>query len=112
MRIPRIHDLKVWIEYYPDLERQDKPFELRKNDRDFQKGDFLNLLPFDKIRDSQLQIGRQLAKVTYVLKDVPEFGLNDGYAILGLKFWSDFSYEEKLLFRLVESGKIHADMEW
>lgn len=112
MRIPKIHELKVWMNFYPDLETQEKTFELRKNDRDFQKGDFLNLKPFDSIKKQELKIGRQLAKVTYVLKDSPEFGLKDGYAILGLKFWSEFTQEERLLFRLIESGKIHSEMEW
>lgn len=37
MRIPKIHELKVWMNFYPNLEDESKTFELRKNDRDFQK---------------------------------------------------------------------------
>lgn len=106
MRVPKIHKLKTWLKYYEPISKQEKTFELRKNDRDFKVRDFLYLQPFDHEKNIEVQMGRQLAKITYVLTDAKEFGLQDGYAILGLKFWSDFTEEERLLFRLVEAGKI------
>lgn len=33
------HDLKIWPEFYEAVCNGDKTFELRKNDRGFQKGD-------------------------------------------------------------------------
>lgn len=111
MRIPKIHKLKVGLKYYTEIDNHNKTFELRKNDRDFKVRDFLYLQPFDNDKQEEVMMGRQLAKVTYVLKDAHEFGLMEGYAILGLKFWKDFTEEERLLFRLVEAGKID-DKTW
>jgi hypothetical protein len=106
MRIPVIHKLKVWLKYYSAIDNHTKTFELRKNDRDFKVNDYLFLQPFDNEKDMEAPIGRQLAIITYVLSDASNFGLKDGYAILGIKFWKDFTEQEKLIFRLVEAGKI------
>lgn len=106
MRIPKIHKLKVWLKYYDATDQEKKPFELRKNDRDFKVNDYLYLQPFDNDKQVEVQQGRIIAKITYVLTDAKEFGLQDGYAILGLKFWRNFTDEEKLIFRLVECEKI------
>ncbi len=112
MRIPKIHKLKVWLKYYPEIENQTKTFEIRYNDRNFKVNDYLELQPFDNDKQVEVLIGRQLAKITYVLKDAKEFGLMDGYAILGLKFWREFTEEERLIYRLLEAGKISPDDKW
>jgi fructosamine-3-kinase len=112
MRIPKIHKLKVWLKYYTEIDKENKTFELRKNDRGFQVNDYLYLQPFDNDKDVEVQMGRQLAKITYVLTDAKEFGLMEGYAILGLKFWRNFTEEERLVFRLIEAGKINSEDKW
>lgn len=111
MRIPKIHKLKVWLKYYTEISNGNKTFEIRKNDRDFKVDDFLYLQPFDNDKQEEVKIGRALAKITYILEDAREFGLVDGYVILGLKFWGEFTEEEKLVFRLVEGGIID-DKTW
>ena len=57
-----------------------KPFEIRKNDRDFQVGDVLILKEWDNIKYSGREIG---AVVRYVLIDF--IGLQEGYVALGLQ---------------------------
>lgn len=57
-----------------------KPFEIRKNDRDFQVGDVLILKEWDNIKYSGREIG---AVVRYVLRDF--IGLQEGYVALGLQ---------------------------
>lgn len=42
-----IHQLKIWPCYYQAVESGDKTFEVRNNDRAFQKGDTVELLEFD-----------------------------------------------------------------
>lgn len=37
------HKLKTWPEYFAQLRRGEKTFELRENDRDFKVGDILEL---------------------------------------------------------------------
>lgn len=43
----RAHDLKVWPEHYRLIVQGRKPWELRRHDRDFQKGDWLRLREWD-----------------------------------------------------------------
>ena len=42
-----VHYLKIKPEYYKDIDRGLKTFELRKNDRDFKVGDILMLIKLD-----------------------------------------------------------------
>lgn len=42
------HDLKIYIEHYNNVRARTKTFEIRKNDRAFQKGDTVSLKCFDK----------------------------------------------------------------
>ena len=73
--------IKKW-EHYKDIERGSKTFELRKNDRDFQVGDILMLIKLDGEGNETDQVIKK--KVVYILKDCPQYGLKDGYAILGI----------------------------
>lgn len=77
-----VHYLKIKPEYYKDVECGLKKFELRKNDRDFQVGDVLMLIKLDDKGNETDQVTR--VKVTYILKDCPQYGLKEGYAILGI----------------------------
>jgi len=76
-----IHELKLAPEYFADVYLGLKTFELRKNDRDYKPCDLLRLREYDGEFT-----GRETCRtITYILKDVPEFGLMDGYVILGMK---------------------------
>ena len=77
-----VHYLKIKEEYYRDVMIGLKTFELRKNDRDFQVGDILMLIKLDDKGNETDQVIRK--KVTYILKDCPQYGLKEGYAILGI----------------------------
>ena len=80
-----VHELKTWKEYFQMVVRGDKPFELRKNDRNFIGNDELLLREFDN--ETKEYTGRILhRRITYVLKgkEAEKFGLKDGYCILGL----------------------------
>lgn len=76
------HELKVWPEYYKALMSDLKQFELRKNDRDFKVGDELLLREYDP--QTATYTGKSLRRwIHYIVKDVPHFGLMEGYCILG-----------------------------
>ncbi len=77
-----VHYLKIKPEYYRDVQSGLKKFELRKNDRDFQVGDILMLIKLDDNGNETDQVTR--VRVTYILKDCPQYGLKEGYAILGI----------------------------
>lgn len=73
---------KILPEYFDDVLEGRKLFELRKDEDDIQVGDFLILNEWDGYKYT----GRSLKfTVIYVLRNVPEYGLKDGYCIIG--FW-------------------------
>lgn len=97
------HDLKVWPEFFAPLERGDKLFELRRDDRDFKVGDWLKLREWAPPDIANAKPGgftgaRCLRRISYVLRaaDVPNFlapgdgvprldaPLAGGHVILGL----------------------------
>lgn len=91
----REHDLKCWPEFFERLLDYSKPFEFRKNDRDYQPGDVLHLREWDPAVagpavpfDADLPYtGRACDRiVTYVLRgsDGRWPGLAEGYCVLGL----------------------------
>ena len=77
----KIHELKILPEYFQSVWDCVKTFELRKDDRNYQPGDFLVLKEWDgeKFTGSALCV-----KVTYVLRNVAQYGLQDGYIIMGI----------------------------
>ncbi len=44
----KTHELKLDIKYFDDVKTGKKKFEIRKNDRDFEVGDILDLKAWDK----------------------------------------------------------------
>jgi hypothetical protein len=68
-----------------------KNYELRKNDRDFEAEDILELAEIDPTDESFTGLTLQ-RKVTHVLKgeDAERFGLKEGYSILSLSLVESF----------------------
>ncbi|MCQ2549900.1 MAG: DUF3850 domain-containing protein [Lachnospiraceae bacterium] len=76
-----IHQLKTKEKYFTELIGRTKTFEVRKNDRNFSKGDFVGL---NEVDNEGVETGRwMLQKIIYIL-DNPEY-CKEGYVILGLK---------------------------
>lgn len=82
----KLHTLKIKEEYYGEILKGSKTFELRKNDRDYQVGD---LIVFTDLSGELLNIYSEIRPtifvITYILENVPQYGLKDGYCILGIK---------------------------
>lgn len=77
----RVHELKCWPPFFGKVQSGAKPFEVRRNDRDFQVGDVLHLREWAPVEYT----GRECYRlVTFLAKDMAEWGLVDGYCILGL----------------------------
>ena len=72
---------KILPEYFELVRKGIKKFELRKDEDDIQPNDILVLDEWD----GEKYTGRHLAKdVIYVLRDVPQYGLQEGYCIIGI----------------------------
>ena len=87
------HMLKTWDVYWDAIQRNEKLFEVRRDDRGFQKGDTLILRRMKKDhngiwredRDPYDSSPRDLErKITYILTG-GQFGIEPGYVVMGLK---------------------------
>ena len=86
----KIHELKIWPEFFRANREGRKNFELRKNDRGFAIGDKLILKEWDP--ETKAYTGLWMERsVFYILAHRPDagcaatFGLTPGYVILGLE---------------------------
>lgn len=79
----KLHVLKIKEEYFNAILRGDKTFELRKNDRDYQVGDLVHFIKTDGYE--YFDHSKDVYRIIYILKDVPEYGLDKVYCILGIK---------------------------
>ena len=91
----KLHELKILHEYLVDVDLGKKTFELRKNDRDYQVGDLIRFIDVQADGSKycykyKFQIEpnideNTLYRITYVLKDVDQYGLDRDYCILAIK---------------------------
>ena len=67
------HELKTYPKYFQETIEGNKPFEIRKNDRDFQVGDVLILKEWDNIKYSGREIGtRGFPRPRPTVRQVPD----------------------------------------
>lgn len=78
-RIPKIHDLKIAPEYFGAVIRNEKTFEIRKDDRDYCVGDWVKLKEY---QDGEFTGASTCFQISYILRDCPQYGLMEGYCIL------------------------------
>ncbi len=85
----KIHTLKCWPEYFDAIECGDKKFDIRKDDRGFQRGDFVHLQRTSE--DNKYKVDYDLRgavkhslsrQIKYILTG-GQFGIEAGYVILG-----------------------------
>lgn len=79
----KTHILKIKLIYYLDIVYGDKKFELRKNDRNFQVNDYIHFI--NNLGEDFFIKTNNLYKITYILKNVPSYGLDINYCILGIE---------------------------
>ena len=83
----RVHELKIGKDYADSVYLGDKNFEIRVNDRGFQKGDIIRFLPLVENRygciDTRHPLYRKEYEITYVLGSF--VGLANNYVALGIK---------------------------
>lgn len=74
------HEIKILPQYFADVSKGIKQFELRKDDRDYQVGDLVILREWNK----GTYTGNSISVIIkYILRDCPEYGLMEGYCIFG-----------------------------
>lgn len=78
----KTHELKILPQYFQSVWNGTKTFEVRKDDRDYQRGDILVLREWD---NGSYTGSAVCVKVTYILQDAEKYGLQDGYIIMGIR---------------------------
>ncbi len=85
------HKSKILPQYFKSVKEGSKPFEIRKNDRDYKVGDTLILQEWAEFDNpigeyaKGFYTTREINKeITYILEG-GQYGLEEGYCILGLK---------------------------
>lgn len=79
------HCIKLYEVYADDVLNGRKTFEVRKNDRDYRKGDKIIFTVVDNMGENEVPhalTGIEY-EITYVIEDV--LGLQEGYAVLGIR---------------------------
>lgn len=84
----RVHELKIEKDYADSVYLGDKNFEIRFNDRGFQKGDIIRFLPlgekpYASCVDELHPLYRKEYEITYVLGSF--VGLANNYVAFGIK---------------------------
>lgn len=77
-----IHEIKLKKEFEQAVLCGDKNFEIRFNDRGYQKGDKVKFKVMDGIYRERSDLDNKLYEITYVLNG---WGLQDNYVVFGIK---------------------------
>ena len=72
---------KILPQYFEEVCAENKRFELRKDEDDIQVGDELILEEWNPETGYTGEVA--LRAVTYILRNAPEYGLMEGYCIIG-----------------------------
>ncbi len=82
----KAHVVKLNLEYCDAVESGDKNFEIRFNDRAYQKGDYIEFRAMENVNGEYVAcyhpVSDKIFIITYVL---PYYGLKEGYVALGIK---------------------------
>lgn len=98
----KVHELKIKMNYFLEVDKGTKTFELRKNDRDFKEGDLVHfLVTFNTIGEGEKEIDGGFYKIDYVLKDVPQYGLKKGYCIFSMHKVTILDWRDKFQRKFV-----------
>mgnify|MGYP003294106496 CR=1 FL=1 len=90
----KLHVLKIKKEYFFYVHCEDKNFELRKDDRKYECSDLIHFV--DEDGQEFPAHTDEIYRIKYILRNKPQYGLQEGYCILGierLKGASDVGYD-------------------
>jgi len=88
--IDHLERIKIKEVYLEEVYFGRKTFELRKDDRGYEVGDLIKFKVIDKDEHGKEGFreyvdSEALYIITYILRNVPEYGLDKDYCILGIK---------------------------
>lgn len=89
-----IHELKIYKSFADAIISGDKTFEVRHNDRGFQKGDKVRF-KVENLSEKREDhpISEKLYEITYVLNS---WGINEGFVVFSIKEAADDNQENQI----------------
>ena len=83
------HEIKILEDFAQAILNGDKTFEVRENDRGYQKGDRVRFIPVTgKVAPlTSVKIEPFEAVITYVLSG---WGIRDGFVVFGIRLTNDY----------------------
>lgn len=79
----RTHNIKILNDFADAVACGDKTFEVRQNDRGYQKGDFIRFSAVDKAGlINKHVIDEKLYEITFILNG---WGVKNGFVAMGIK---------------------------
>lgn len=80
----KVHELKILPEYFRAVKEGKKTFEIRKNDRNFNVGEYIDLREYSI--DKGYTGNKLCLKIVYIItsEQFPQ-GLKDDYCVLGIE---------------------------
>jgi hypothetical protein len=86
------HDLKIWPQYFVEVAAEQKTFEIRKNDRDYQVGDVLRLREWEPLGRRRGYTGREvLREVTYIT----DYGQQPDNVVMAIRPLPNIAYQPR-----------------
>lgn len=78
------HEIKIREDYIEPILAKEKTFEVRENDRGYQKGDLVKFIPVNRqgITYHDLILEEKTYQITYVHSGL---GIKEGYVVFGIK---------------------------
>ena len=90
------HHLKILAPFADAVMRGDKTFEVRKNDRGFQKGDEIVFEAVNELGESYMHsINDARFVITYVLAG---WGISEGYVVFGISLLEEENEDDETPF--------------
>lgn len=88
------HVLKIQCKYLMEILYEGKSFEIRKDDRGYKVGDIIHFVDPNGNEFSYATFLKKLKfRITYILRNVPEYGLDKDYCILAIERMKEDKHE-------------------
>ncbi|WP_239256665.1 ASCH/PUA domain-containing protein [Listeria ilorinensis] len=85
----KTHELKILPWFFEPVRAGDKPFEIRKNDRDFKIGDSLLLCEWTALKYTGEFL---VARITFITN----YAQQDDYVVMGIEVLEDKNIQENV----------------
>lgn len=92
----KVHKIKLLEDYCDAVLSGEKTFEIRKNDRGYQKGDHISFIPVNR---HYIQYYHRVSEKEYAITYVHSgLGLKNGYVVLGIKDISSATIDDRKVY--------------